>query len=98
MKTLLIKFPTRSRPEKFKKVLQEYINNLSGSIPTRFVITMDNDDETMNTSEMREWLDGLIDRNIDLVYHYGDSKTKVRMFFCSHPMIWFLRCLGMMLS
>ena len=77
MKTLLIKFPTRSRPEKFKKVLQEYINNLSGSIPTRFVITMDNDDETMNTSEMREWLDGLIDRNIDLVYHYGDSKTKV---------------------
>ena len=77
MKSLLIKFPTRSRPEKFTKVLQNYINNLSGTIPVRFVITMDNDDETMNTPEMRAWLDGLIDRGVDLVYHYGDSKSKV---------------------
>jgi hypothetical protein len=77
MKTLLVKFPTRSRPDKFKNVLQKYINHLSGTVHVRFVITMDNDDDTMNTQDMREWLDGLIDRGIDLVYHYGDSKTKI---------------------
>jgi len=77
MKKLLIKFPTRSRPDKFKEVLQKYINNLSGTFDVRFVITADNDDDTMNTQDMREWLDGLIDRGIDLVYHYGDSKTKI---------------------
>jgi hypothetical protein len=77
MKKLLIKFPTRSRPDKFKEVLQKYINNLSGTFDVRFVITADNDDETMNNPEMREWFDGLIERGIDLAYHYGDSKTKI---------------------
>ena len=77
MKKLLIKFPTRSRPEKFKEVLQKYINNLSGTVKVRFVITVDNDDETMNTKEIREWFDGLIERGIDLVYHYGDSRSKI---------------------
>ena len=57
MKKLLVKFPTRSRPEKFKEVLQKYINNLSGTVKVRFVITVDNDDETMNTKEMRAWFD-----------------------------------------
>ena len=35
---------------------------------------MDEDDSTMNTSEIRNWLDGL---KVDLIYHYGNSKTKV---------------------
>tara|TARA_R110000744_G_scaffold104061_9_gene199305 strand:+ start:476 stop:1159 length:684 start_codon:yes stop_codon:yes gene_type:complete len=74
MSKLLIKFPTRNRPKKFKHVLEKTINYLSGKHDTRFVITMDNDDTTMNTSEMRKWLDDL---EVDLIYHYGDSKTKV---------------------
>jgi len=74
MGSLIVKFPTRSRPEKFKKVLKKHIDYLSGNHDVRFVITMDNDDETMNTDEMREWLDSL---EADVVYHYGDSSSKI---------------------
>lgn len=74
MAKIVVKFPTRSRPEKFKSVLQKYIDFLSGKNDMRFVITMDNDDDTTNTPEMREWLDSL---DVDLKYNYGDSKTKV---------------------
>lgn len=74
MAKIVIKFPTRSRPEKFKKVLQKYIDFLSGKHDIRFVITMDEDDQTMNNSEMKEWLDSL---DVDLKYNYGQSKCKV---------------------
>ena len=76
-KKLLIKFPTRSRPDKFKSVFTKYIDLLSGLYDVRFVITMDNDDETMNNDDIRSWLDGLIERGYDIAYHYGDSKTKI---------------------
>ena len=74
MAKIVIKFPTRSRPEKFKKVFQKYIDFLSGKHDVRFVITMDEDDDTMNTPEMKEWLDSL---DIDMKYNYGESKTKI---------------------
>ena len=74
MSKLLIKFPTRSRPEKFKKVLQKHIDYLSEKHDVRFVITMDEDDDTMNTDEMRKWLDDL---DVDLKYNYGQSKNKI---------------------
>jgi len=74
MKKLLIKFPTRNRPEKFKKVLQLYIDMLSGKHDVRFVITMDEDDSTMNTQEIKEWLNSL---PINIKYNYGHSKTKI---------------------
>jgi hypothetical protein len=74
MSKLLIKFPTRSRPEKFKEVLQKHIDFLSGNHDVRFVITMDDDDETCNTSEMRDWMDSL---GVDLKYNFGQSKTKI---------------------
>ena len=77
MSKLLIKFPSRNRPEKFKKVLTDYIDFLSGNHDVRFVITMDHDDETMNTDDIKNFLDSKIDSGIDLVYHYGNSKTKV---------------------
>jgi len=74
MAKLVIKFPTRGRPEKFKKVLQKGIDYLSGKHEIRYVITMDDDDATMNTDEMREWLDS---RGVDIKYNYGNSKTKI---------------------
>ena len=74
MAKIVIKFPTRSRPEKFKKVFQKYIDFLSGKHDVRFVITMDEDDTTMNTPEIKEWLDSL---DIDMKYKYGDSKSKI---------------------
>ena len=78
---LLIKAPTRNRPEKFKEVLSKYIEYLSNNIPVRFVITCDSDDETMNNTEMRSWLDSVGDsvrkNGHTLVYHFGDSKSKI---------------------
>ena len=71
---LIYKFPSRNRPYKFKHVLEKSIGLLSGKHDVRFVITLDNDDETMNTDKMREWMDSL---DVDLVYHYGDSKSKI---------------------
>jgi len=74
MSDIIIKFPTRSRPEKFKKVLTKYIDYLSGDHNVKFVITMDEDDTSMNTPEMREWLDSL---DVPMKYNYGHSKNKI---------------------
>jgi len=73
---LIVKIATRSRPEKFKKILEKYIEYMSGENQVRFVVTCDSDDETMNNEEMKKWFDE-IKQSVDLVYHYGNSKTKV---------------------
>mgnify|MGYP003112719173 CR=1 FL=1 len=77
MSKLLVKFPTRNRPEKFKRILERYIEFLSGKHDVRFVITMDEDDETMNNKKMKSYLKRIIKKGTDLVYYYGNSKTKV---------------------
>lgn len=74
MADIIIKFPTRSRPEKFKKTFKKHVDYLSGKHNVKFIITMDEDDDTMNTDEMREWLDSF---DVPLVYNYGNSKTKI---------------------
>ena len=51
MYKLIVKFPSRNRPEKFKSILDQYIGGCSGKHHVRFVITMDEDDSTMNTDE-----------------------------------------------
>ena len=38
---------------------------------------MDEDDSTMNTNDIKNFLDSHIDSGVDLIYHYGDSKSKV---------------------
>ena len=43
---LIVKMATRSRPEKFKSVMQRYFDFLSGKHDVRFVISCDEDDET----------------------------------------------------
>jgi len=75
MSRLLIKFPTRNRPEKFKKVFQLYIDFLSGKHDVKFVVTMDEDDLTMNNDEIKNWLNSL---PINLKYNYGHSKSKIQ--------------------
>lgn len=75
MKKLLIKFPTRNRPEKFKRVYQQYYDYLSGNHDIKFVISMDNDDPTMNNPQMREWLDN---HPSNKKYNYSDNKSKIQ--------------------
>lgn len=45
---ILVKFPTRSRGEKFKAVLQRYLDTCADHKNTAFLISYDLDDETMN--------------------------------------------------
>jgi hypothetical protein len=79
MGRLVIKFPTRNRPEKFKAMLDRYICFLSGQHQVRFVISLDEDDPSMNNEAIRAWLDG-VKRTTDLKYVYGHSKTKIEAF------------------
>jgi hypothetical protein len=73
---LLIKYPTRSRPKKFKKILKHYISNLSGKYKVKFIISMDNNDPTCNDQNMRNFLEKM-KHSVDLDYVYGDSKNKI---------------------
>ena len=73
---LLIKYPTRSRPKKFKKILKHYVSNLSGKYKVKFIISMDNNDPTCNDQDMRNFLE-MMKHSVDLDYVYGDSKNKI---------------------
>lgn len=70
---LLIKFPTRGRPEKFFKTLDIYYNLLSRKNNVKFLVTCDNDDTTMNTPDVKKKLKQY--NNLDV--KYGNSKTKI---------------------
>lgn len=69
---LLIKFPTRSRPDKFFKVLDLYYNNLTDS-NFEFIISCDVDDETMNNTNVKERLK----QYKNLKYCFEPNKSKV---------------------
>jgi hypothetical protein len=72
----VIKFPTRNRPEKFKTVMTQYLTLLSGKNDVRFIITMDEDDATMNNPEMQQWL-ATRAKNAQIECFYGHSKSKI---------------------
>ena len=76
MSKLVIKFPTRNRPEKFKNVFQKYIDFLSKNHEVEFIVTMDDNDQTMNNEEIRSWFEEKKKQN-NIKYFYGNSKTKI---------------------
>jgi len=76
MHRLVVKFPTRGRPEKFKEVFSRYLSMLSGKHATTFIISMDEDDESMNNPEIRQWLETR-QTNTDIRFFFGQSKSKV---------------------
>jgi hypothetical protein len=69
---LLIKFPTRNRKNKFFKVLKQYQNLCEDFDNTFFLITLDNDDETMKPYEVSDIFGTF--KNIKVVYGNSDSK------------------------
>jgi hypothetical protein len=71
--TFLFKYPTRARPDWFRETLAAYYSQLSGKHRYRFVVTMDEDDETMNNAVIRNWLNA----QENLSYDYGDHHSKV---------------------
>ncbi len=71
---ILLKYPSRGRPEIFKSMVNHYINNLSGKHNVRFIFTFDKDDDTMNNDEIKNYLNDL---DFDLTYYYGNHFNKV---------------------
>jgi hypothetical protein len=74
---LLIKFPTRERPELFFKTLEKYIAMASGRHEIEIIVSMDNDDKLMNNEAVRERLERIRANGNDLKYFYGNSSTKI---------------------
>jgi hypothetical protein len=73
---ILIKYPTRERPDQFFKMLDLYIHRASSVNNIVFLITCDSDDITMNNSKVLERLENY-KNTYNLYYYFGDSKTKV---------------------
>jgi hypothetical protein len=71
---ILCKFPSRSRPEKFKEVFSLYKNMASGKHELTFVLSFDSDDESMNNDDMKKWLS---EQGSNVHWFYGDSTTKI---------------------
>ena len=76
MSRLLIKFATRNRPEKFKDRMNRFRDLASGKHEIRYVVSCDHDDPTMNNEDMISWMDEF-SKDSDLVYHFGNSKSKI---------------------
>lgn len=70
---ILIKFPTRSRPEKFFKVLDKYVELLEEPANVQFLISCDLDDPSMFNPEVIERLHGY--KNLTL--KFGMNKNKI---------------------
>jgi len=73
MSHILVKYPTRSRPELFLKTLEEYIKNASGVHELTFLISYDADDLTMTDEVIQKA--GALSDNVFLLK--GNSKNKI---------------------
>ena len=69
---LLIKFPTKGRPDKALKTLVRYINYMDDK-SNRILVTCDLDDESMNNEEVRD----ILTQYENVVIKYGDNKSKI---------------------
>lgn len=70
---ILIKFPSRERPDIFKKVLSLYTSMLSGKHDIQILCSFDEDDATMNNPEMIDYLDSVE----NLKYNFGHNTSKI---------------------
>ena len=74
---ILIKFPTRGRPDKFFNVLDQYISKASDLSRIAFLISMDYDDIEMNNDIIKQKFEKY-KTQIKIVYFYGNSKSKIQ--------------------
>jgi len=73
---LLIKFPSRSRPDKFKYALFNYITKCKNKKDTSFLFTFDEDDATMNNTDMQDDIKEMCD-SMEYYIVYGKSENKI---------------------
>lgn len=69
---LLIKFPSRSRPEQFKKALDSYIRYSSNLDKIQFIFTLDSNDERLD-----EYFKIIQSRPINQLIVVGESRGKI---------------------
>lgn len=74
---LLIKFPSRERPDKFFCALDKYIDFANNLKQTAFLLSFDSNDPTMNNDAVKARLEQYRAKGVKLVYFYGNSKTKI---------------------
>jgi len=70
---ILFKYATRGRPDWFRSTLSIYYNMISADCDFEFVITIDEDDESMNTPSIKAFMNGIK----YLKYYYGTHKNKI---------------------
>lgn len=70
---LLFKYASMGRPELFKQTLQKYYSMLSNQHPFEFIITLNEDDLTMNTEDVKQFLHSFS----NLKFKYGKYSTKI---------------------
>ena len=70
---ILYKYPTRSRPLKFKRCLERYYDYMSDTENYEFVVSMDTDDTVMNNPDVKNYLD----TKANLNYHYNRNTSKI---------------------
>lgn len=71
---ILFKFPARGRPEKFKDTLTQHLKMLSNKNEYKFIFTFDEDDKSMNNSDIIDFIHSL---KINNKINYGYSKNKI---------------------
>lgn len=69
---LLIKFPTRQRPQKFLKVLKKYVDFMTGD-DYKIIVSCDNDDDSMREEYVLEKLKSY--KNLEIFF--GDNNSKM---------------------
>lgn len=70
---ILFKYPTKSRPEIFKDTLNLYYDLMSYKNNFQFLVSIDEDDDSMQTESMIKFLNN----KKNLKYHIGGAKTKI---------------------
>lgn len=73
---LLIKIPTRSRPEQFFQTVDLFYKKLSGQLPYQFLISCDTDDQTMNNPEVIDRLKQYPHLN----FYFSHNRSKVEAY------------------
>ncbi len=70
---ILFKYPTFGRKDWFFSTLDQYYAMIDNKTDFKFVISMNNNDPSMNNDEVKAKLDGYS----NLEYHYGDHSCKI---------------------
>ena len=70
---ILVKFPTRGRPDLFFNTLDIYYKQASNFGKMHFLVSIDNNDPHMNTDKVIAKLTTYV----NLSFHLGDSKNKI---------------------